>query len=39
MSPSARDVRLTSADRVLFPEVGVTKGDLFEYYGEIAPVM
>ena len=39
MSPSARDVRLTSADRVLFPEVGVTKGDLFEYYGDIAPVI
>ncbi len=32
----ARDVRLTSADRVLFPEVGVTKGDLFDYYGEVA---
>ena len=35
----ARDVKLTSADRVLFPEVGVTKGDLFEYYGEIAPAI
>ena len=35
----ARDVRLTSADRVLFPEVGVTKGDLFEYYGEVAPAI
>jgi bifunctional non-homologous end joining protein LigD len=33
------DVRLTSADRVLFPEDGVTKGDLFEYYGEIAPAI
>jgi bifunctional non-homologous end joining protein LigD len=28
-------VRLTSADRVLFPEDGVTKGDLAEYYAEI----
>jgi len=35
----ARDVKLTSADRVLFPEVGVTKGDLFEYYGAVAPAI
>jgi bifunctional non-homologous end joining protein LigD len=35
----SREVRLTSADRVLFPEAGVTKGDLFEYYGRIAPVL
>jgi bifunctional non-homologous end joining protein LigD len=24
---------------VLFPEVGVTKGDLFEYYGAVAPAL
>jgi bifunctional non-homologous end joining protein LigD len=35
----ARDVRLTSAERVLFPDVGVTKGDLFEYYGAMAPAI
>jgi bifunctional non-homologous end joining protein LigD len=35
----ARDVRLSSADRVLFPGDGVTKGDLFEYYGAVAPVL
>jgi bifunctional non-homologous end joining protein LigD len=35
----ARDVRLSSGDRVLFPESGVTKGDLFEYYGAVAPVL
>ena len=29
-------VKLSSADRVLFPEDGVTKGDLFEYYGRVA---
>ena len=34
-----REVRLTSAERVLDPESGVTKGDLFEYYGQIAPVL
>ena len=33
MSP---DVRLTSQDRVLFPDDGITKGDLFEYYDAVA---
>jgi bifunctional non-homologous end joining protein LigD len=36
---SGHEVNLTSADRVLFPEDGVTKGDLFTYYGEIADVL
>ncbi len=35
----ARDVRLSSADRVLFPDDGITKGDLFDYYDRIAPVL
>jgi bifunctional non-homologous end joining protein LigD len=34
-----RRVRLTSAERVLFPGDGVTKGDLLEYYVAIAPVI
>jgi bifunctional non-homologous end joining protein LigD len=33
------EVRLSSADRVLFPEDGVTKGDLFAYYDEVAPAI
>jgi len=33
--PSTR-VTLSSADRVLFPESGETKGDLFAYYGRVA---
>ena len=32
-----RVVRLTSADRVLFPDDGVTKGDLWDYYAAVAP--
>jgi bifunctional non-homologous end joining protein LigD len=32
-------VELSSADRVLFPEDGITKGDLFEYYRRVAPVI
>jgi bifunctional non-homologous end joining protein LigD len=34
-----REVRLSSADRVLFPENGVTKGDLWDYYAAVAPVL
>jgi len=33
------DVQLTSADRVLFPDDGITKGALFSYYERIAPVV
>jgi len=35
----SREVKLSSSDRVLFPESGVTKGDLFDYYGRVAPVL
>jgi bifunctional non-homologous end joining protein LigD len=34
-----REVRLSSADRVLFPEDGVTKGDLWDYYAAVAPTL
>jgi len=34
-----KTVELSSPGRVLFPEDGVTKGDLFEYYREIAPAL
>jgi bifunctional non-homologous end joining protein LigD len=33
------DVRLTSAERVLFPEDGITKGDVFAYYEQVAPAL
>jgi bifunctional non-homologous end joining protein LigD len=39
LAREAREVKLSSADRVLFPGAGITKGDLFEYYGEIAPAI
>jgi bifunctional non-homologous end joining protein LigD len=35
----ARPVRLSSPDRVLYPADGVTKGDVFEYYAAIGPVL
>jgi bifunctional non-homologous end joining protein LigD len=33
------DLRLTSAERVLFPDDGITKGDLFAYYRQVAPAL
>jgi bifunctional non-homologous end joining protein LigD len=32
-------VEITHPDRVLFPDDGITKGDLVDYYGEVADVM
>src|SRR6058998_530366 len=32
-------VNLSSPDRVLFPEDGITKGDLFEYYKRVGPTI
>jgi bifunctional non-homologous end joining protein LigD len=34
-----REVKLSNAERVLFPEDSITKGDLFEYYAAVAPVL
>ena len=33
------ELRLTSADRVVFPDDGITKGDLFAYYERVAPAL
>jgi bifunctional non-homologous end joining protein LigD len=32
-------VEITNPDRVLFPDDGITKGDLVDYYAEVADVM
>ena len=32
-------VKLTSPDRLLYPDDGITKGDLFEYYRAVAPAI
>ena len=39
MDSSAPKVTLTNADKVLYPETGTTKADVFDYYTAIAPVM
>jgi bifunctional non-homologous end joining protein LigD len=36
---SGRPVRVTSLDRVYWPEDGITKGDLLAYYRDMAPVL
>src|SRR5256885_1241713 len=33
------EVKLSSPERVLFPEDGITKGDLFAYYEQVAPTI
>lgn len=39
-APSAvSDVKISSRDRVIFPEAKATKGDLADYYAAVAPVM
>jgi DNA ligase D-like protein (predicted ligase)/DNA ligase D-like protein (predicted polymerase)/DNA ligase D-like protein (predicted 3'-phosphoesterase) len=39
MAERAPKVTLTNADKVLYPETGTTKGDVFDYYTAIAEVM
>lgn len=38
-APMAERVELTSGTRVLFPDAGCTKKDVFEYYRAVGPVM
>jgi bifunctional non-homologous end joining protein LigD len=39
VSSGNRTVKLSSPDRLLWPDEGITKGDLFEYYREVAPAL
>ena len=34
-----REVRLTNLEKVYWPDAGITKGDLVQYYAEIAPAL
>lgn len=34
-----RQLKLTNLDKVLYPEVGFTKGEVIDYYARVAPVM
>ena len=34
----AREVKLTNLDKPFWPELGITKRDLLQYYADVAPV-
>ena len=34
-----RELRLSSLDKVLYPETGFTKGQVIDYYAQVAPVL
>jgi bifunctional non-homologous end joining protein LigD len=34
-----REVRLTNLDKPFWPEEGITKGDLIQYYADVAPML
>ena len=37
--PNGRDVALTNLRKVFFPATGATKGDLLQYYADVAPFL
>jgi bifunctional non-homologous end joining protein LigD len=39
VSIDGHELKLTNLDKVLYPEVGFTKGEVIDYYARIAPVM
>jgi bifunctional non-homologous end joining protein LigD len=36
---NGKEVRLTNLDKPFWPELGVTKGDLIQYYADVAPLL
>ena len=39
MSVAGKEVRLTNLDKPFWPEIGITKGDLIQYYADVAPLL
>ena len=39
LTVSGREVRLTNLDKLFWPERGITKGNLIQYYADVAPVL
>jgi bifunctional non-homologous end joining protein LigD len=39
LTVQGREVRLTNLDKPFWPELGITKGDLLQYYADVAPVL
>jgi bifunctional non-homologous end joining protein LigD len=36
---NGKDVQLTNLDKPFWPELGITKGDLIQYYADVAPLL
>ena len=36
---SGREVRLTNVNKPFWPELGITKGDLLQYYADVSPAL
>ena len=39
MTVEGRELKLSNLDKVLYPAVGFTKGEVIDYYSRIAPVL
>ena len=39
LTVDGHDVRLTNLRKIFWPELGLTKGDLLQYYADVAPVL
>jgi bifunctional non-homologous end joining protein LigD len=39
VTKGSRELKLSNLDKVFFPEEGITKGDLLEYYRAVAPAL
>ena len=39
LTVDGKDVRLTNLRKIFWPELGLTKGDLIQYYADVAPVL
>ena len=39
LNAGGRSVRLTNLNKLFFPETGLTKGGLIQYYADVAPAL
>jgi bifunctional non-homologous end joining protein LigD len=39
LTVDGKEVRLTNLRKIFWPEIGLTKGDLLQYYADVAPVL
>ena len=39
LAVEGREVRLTNLDKPFWPDIGITKGDLIQYYADVAPLL